>query len=93
MNQLNVSAEEISKDAMFSVFPNPAAANITIEFKMQHSAVTGQLIDISGRTIKSYKWPGNISKMNLNLENTPSGIYLLQLNSESGSEAFRIVVE
>lgn len=73
---LNVGIEEAQKNS-FSVYPNPASSVLKIQ--ENNSNKLFQLLDLNGRTIKTFKVNGYYE---LNLEALSNGIYFLKSNTE-----------
>ncbi|MFZ7144084.1 MAG: T9SS type A sorting domain-containing protein, partial [Bacteroidota bacterium] len=80
-----IGEEETIEEGIFNVYPNPASANINIEF----DALTGEqfnirLIDMYGKLIleeKDVKGEG-LMKNNLNIESVINGVYILLLERD-----------
>jgi len=66
------------------IYPNPTVDLITIESK---GRIFARLLDLNGKTIQSKS--GN--NLKLNMEDLPSGIYLLKLQEENRSVTHRII--
>ena len=83
---------EIQKTALaLKVYPNPATDKIQIELtETKPQALTATVSDITGKTwqTKTFK-PSEVKQ--LNIETLPKGIYMLQLQTETGSTVKRIV--
>lgn len=72
------------------VYPNPAKENLIVNgMGMNQTKVT--LSDIIGNTV--YEGQMNNSKLNIDVSNLPKGIYLLQMQNQSGTITKKINVE
>ncbi|MDA3906740.1 MAG: T9SS type A sorting domain-containing protein [Bacteroidales bacterium] len=76
------------------VFPNPVKENIFVDFSdFSESKIDYQLIDISGRTIRSGIWLNNHkSQLSLNISDIQPGVYLLKINSSELSAMRKIII-
>lgn len=89
----NLSAginEQVSTEN-FEIFPNPSNGNFSVRFDKNQQYVNVMITDISGRTIHEEKYI-NTGELNLTLTE-PNGVYLLTVESESGTIVKRIVKE
>jgi hypothetical protein len=79
---------ELQKAHNFSLFPNPANAQITVSGAYYQNGVAKvELIDALGRTVGRYNIDlqnGDFSQ-NINLRDLPSAVYMLRLNYPDGS--------
>ena len=73
--------EELAKNTeCINIYPNPTTANIHIDFEFKKGLSTIRLINSNGNLIESRIT--NLFPIQLNIENLPKGIYLIQLNTE-----------
>lgn len=83
---------EVQKTALaLNVFPNPATDKIQIELADEKpQTLTATLTDVTGKTwqTKTFK-PSDVKQ--LDIEALPKGVYLLQLQTESGTTVKRII--
>lgn len=87
---LVLSTDELIHDK-FSIYPNPASSNITIESKSENVIEGLQLFDLNGRIVlevQTSKSDGSISILNLQ-----SGVYFVRLHSEGKIYNEKIVIE
>lgn len=84
--------ETIAPVVDFKMYPNPAQASVTIEWK-NTANFTVNLLDVSGRMIVSKK--GQSGKTMINVEGFTPGMYFIELmNAEAGiREMKQLVVE
>src|SRR5690606_18905913 len=64
-----------------TIFPSPAKQSILISSLTYMEQV--ELFDLEGRVIQS--WRFNNNRMELNLDNHPPGMYIVQATMENGS--------
>jgi hypothetical protein len=73
----------------FMVYPNPASDRVTIGFNnANHSEVTIDLLDISGKIIEriaSRELPAGMQTINWNTSNTARGMYFVRVSSNAQS--------
>ncbi len=80
------------KNTFFSVYPNPTDGRLELRNSSAFSNLEIRLYDISGRLISSQSISNAAPSIHLNYD-LPSGIYMLDIDSESGAgETFRVVV-
>ncbi len=75
-----------------SVYPNPTKGMVNIELPGNNLPVTIKVMDINGRIIKESRYNGE-AKMIFDISEMQNGIYLLQLNTISGNNFRRIILE
>ncbi len=73
----------------FNVFPNPAQSELTIKGNRSINHVT--IVDVNGRLLKSIKRSGLTSSTIINVEGLNSGIYFLNIESESTKQVVKFV--
>lgn len=56
------------------VYPNPTTGLVNIEYNKVKQV---SIIDVTGRTIMTTKWDGNNDKVQLNVNNLPRGLYII----------------
>lgn len=81
------------KDALassFRTFPNPVNNVITISNDDSILLTDVRVTDINGRTIKTIN-ANNVSELQINVSDLSSGVYFLNINSDSGSTVKKIV--
>ena len=81
-----------STENVITVYPNPFSDHTSIVLKLtdQTSPVYIQINDVAGNMVQSLEESGTTSKINIG-EGLKSGIYLVQVNTDSGSYHFKIV--
>ncbi len=82
------SAKEINSDALF-VYPNPAREAINVvSDRAIHQC---NILNLQGSLMLSAK--GNSRQMNINTNELPKGIYLVQILDERGNYTRKLVIE
>lgn len=93
----STSLEEFSDlSGSISVYPNPTSERATVSFElMRDSDVQMQIIDLTGKTVKSESY-GQLNsgyhEMNVSLSDLYSGYYVVKINSSAGSFSQRLSV-
>ena len=77
--------EYVDENLYVKVYPNPATSSVTIELDREGdgSPLSCRLFDLSGRMLRDFQVTEN--KFDVDIDNLPSGIYLLHLQSMDGS--------
>ncbi|PCI93810.1 MAG: hypothetical protein COB15_15710 [Flavobacteriales bacterium] len=85
-----IGIDENGFDADFSLYPNPASNNITIDFESEEQFVNLQIINIRGQQIfiKEYK---NTKNVQLNIEDFSSGVYFVKIITNNGFKTVKFV--
>jgi hypothetical protein len=76
----------------FSLFPNPASQWITVEYDLQVIGNTNavlNIIDATGRVVKSLELSGNKSSVVVDLTTLQKGIYLCNLVADKHTTTSR----
>jgi hypothetical protein len=89
-NTNNSSVNEMNEEISVSIYPNPANDVIGIEFERSITCQM-QLIDLIGSEIKNEKMFA--LKTQMNVRDVKDGIYFVQIKTEQGIIAKKIVVQ
>ena len=83
------------QDLIFGMFPNPTTGMVTLELGSDYPNVEDILLrDLSGRIVRIFRNERiNGSEAILNISDIASGVYLLEVRSENGSSAKKLIVE
>ena len=87
---IGIRNNNLSEIPSTRVYPNPATGNIIIE-KGLPGMCSFEIIDFSGRCIKSVESDNKI--INLNIDNIPKGIYLLRIRNAERLTINKLVIE
>lgn len=92
-----VSVEHIADNNSLKVYPNPTTGILNIDAEgIQGSTITISCYDIVGKLVqqKTLSTHNNTLSTTMNLSNVPKGVYLIQLQTDTGTQYMkRIVVE
>lgn len=93
IDELNVSNHQYS----LQLFPNPASAELTLQFKQEHPGSVGLAIkDIAGRTVRReaprYYNEGE-KKLELDVSSLVPGMYLVTLYGETFRQSQKLVIQ
>lgn len=76
-------ATESFSASQFSVFPNPANDIVNVVNTLNNKLTSVTLTDMNGRTVKEVA-VDNLSKIQLNISDLNSGLYLMNIKSDKG---------
>ena len=80
----NVTGIEVrDRNVNFTLFPNPAAESISIQFANPPQRETLQIYNSLGRLVKSINTSNSTTK--INIANLPNGLYILRFKSNPGN--------
>lgn len=86
----SVSVAEIDGADVMKLYPNPASEYIMIDKKVSFERGTYDILDITGKLVKSIKIsPEKVST--INISELPKGVYILRMSSEIGLTATKFV--
>jgi acetyl esterase/lipase len=86
----NIGQTELALNNQIQLFPNPAADQLNIALSDQSIALTSySVLDLTGKVVLN----GNINeaKASINTGSLPSGVYMLQINTNKGNSVQRFV--
>lgn len=82
--------EEVTvENEIFSVFPNPAKGNVKVTVKEGINMININVYDVTGRELVN---TNNINVLESTLNNLNSGVYTVNMVSDSGSQTVKLVV-
>lgn len=76
----------------WNVYPNPSDHFVTVELNGNQLIEEVQLIDLSGRIVKNWWWNDEV-KMTLEIDEIPSGYFMLKLVNGATSWTKRLVIQ
>jgi len=90
----NVLGNEQFLQNQFSLYPNPTKGSFTIEFKDLVNSFSVEVYDVSGKTIyeNNYDQTASLNQV-VNLENTTSGIYFVNVKSDRGIVTKKLIIQ
>lgn len=85
-----VGIAELNGTDVMRIYPNPASDYILIDKKVTFENGTYDILDITGKTVKSIKILPE-KKATINISELPRGVYILRMMSEIGLTATKFV--
>lgn len=79
----NIGVEEVVMDGEFKVFPNPATDNITLRMNEEGTYLV-RIYNMIGGKVATFEFTG--TEFTHNISGLPTGMYLIKLNTEKGTE-------
>lgn len=78
----------------FSIYPNPSKGSFNIEFKNFVNSFSVEVFDVTGKTIyeNNFDQSSNLVQA-INLQNTTSGVYFINVKSDKGIVTKKLVIE
>ncbi len=70
-------------EVSLKVYPNPSTGAFTVELPFEPSFVSWEILDLSGRQVKSESLTGSTDKTEIRTD-LPSGLYLIIVKTKSG---------
>lgn len=86
----SVGVAEVNNTEVLRIYPNPATNNILIDKKVDFQKGTFEILDITGKVVKTVK-NSDLKLTNINISELPQGVYLLHMTSEIGATTSRFV--
>ena len=78
----------------FQIGPNPATSlTAVVVEQVEKRSFSLAIIDLQGRTLRAQSHAAGTQRVSLNLEGLSTGLYLVQLTTEQGTIAKRLVVK
>jgi len=88
-NAINTILE--NGNLVFSIYPNPATENITIESENSFENSVIRILDITGKELQNLN--ANSSIVTLDVSNYASGVYFIRIETELGIHLEKVTVE
>jgi hypothetical protein len=90
----NVLANTKFVENNFSLYPNPNKGSFTIEFKELTGSYSVEVFDVSGQTIyeNNYDQSAGLTQT-INLQNTATGVYFINIKTENGLVTKKLVIQ
>jgi Flp pilus assembly secretin CpaC len=81
-------------NATFLLYPNPVNDILNVQFDMEKAAqVQFSILDITGRVVEQMgmNLPTGVQHLDFQVDNYPSGLYLLSIQTEGGTIARKFI--
>jgi poly(beta-D-mannuronate) lyase len=78
-------------DAGISVYPNPTQGSFELAIKSPLNELAVTIYSIRGQKISEGVYPVVFGKVQLQLNNQPSGMYIVKINAGNSSTAYKII--
>ena len=85
-----VSGIKVNEQDKIEIYPNPVKNNITISSTANDEIYNLKLLDSLGKVVAQIDHI-NLTKINLNMNAYPKGIYLLRIESQSGTSIKKLI--
>ena len=101
-NERNTSMNDLDGNTQikdFSVFPNPAKSELNIRFGTTNNSaivVNLNIYDLTGKIVKRQNWSSlssSIFERQIDISSLDSGVYLIGLESSSGTRVFKKLIK
>ena len=87
------SVLELNNDLGISVYPNPATNSISISALQATGLYTLELIDASGRIVKTEKVQLQANPITLSLSTITAGMYIIKISNDASLSQIKLVVQ
>ena len=85
------SIDELQSEINMTVSPNPFATQTTITFIEEQKNTTLTLMNIAGKTVKSFTFSGN--QLTIEKNDLPAGLYFLLINDKKSKIVKKIIIQ
>lgn len=77
----------------FNIYPNPASSKLTLAITNNQLRINNiEILDITGQKVQSIKLKGQSNRYTINVENLPTGIYFVKVQTERGTVVKKLIV-
>ncbi|MGB0431689.1 MAG: T9SS type A sorting domain-containing protein [Bacteroidia bacterium] len=94
---INTTVEETANVATATVFPNPAADNVTLSFALENNDnINIQVVDLTGKVVVelgSADYTNGINQVNINTTSLKAGVYFINMTSANSNYTQRLIIE
>ncbi len=87
-----LNSDTFTKD-IFSLYPNPADNNVTLQFNQNNQFTKTEIFDLNGRIIKSIDFKSPSSSEIINVSDLNSGIYLVKVSQNNKKTVKKLIVK
>lgn len=77
---------------LLNVYPNPASGSLTINWSGALKNGWIEIMDLSGKTIRSINLQDSVSSYQLDISDISSGVYLIKVSDNNSSEYRKIII-
>ncbi len=88
---MEVAVQNPEKESALQIFPNPASKQITIELEGQHDNIHLSIINELGMKVKQQVLSNG--QRTLNIEDLPTGFYMVELKTENEQMIKKLIVK
>jgi 5-hydroxyisourate hydrolase-like protein (transthyretin family) len=91
---ISTGIDEVVLNATFLLYPNPVNDILNVQFDMEKAAqVQFSILDITGRVVEQMgmNLPTGVQHLDFQVDNYPSGLYLLSIQTEGGTIARKFI--
>ncbi|MBI3502382.1 MAG: T9SS type A sorting domain-containing protein [Bacteroidetes bacterium] len=89
--------DEIEKEDVINIYPNPTSGIFTIQIGSQQSAVGNEykteIYNVFGEKVTQSVIPNAVRNLTIDISNQPQGIYFLQVKTAEGTAVKKIIVQ
>lgn len=87
--------EEAAASYLFNLYPNPAVGNVKMELGSLSEAADLRLINVSGQVVlaQTIEAVSTNQVVEIDLNNVPSGVYMVRLVTQHGAHNQRLIVK
>jgi len=87
--------EESSKvvENLFQIFPNPTSGPLNIKWNSTNGIQDIELYDLTGKQLKNYSINKSSNNIEINISNTPSGVYIIRFITTNGEVISRKIIK
>ena len=78
----NISEDKLVSTNSFSMYPNPAATQVTLAYTMELEGATLEIYDLTGRSIAKKVLTSSEQEATLAVDSYPAGLYMLVVKQE-----------
>jgi len=77
--------------AEITIAPNPALDYMVVAVKNVHAEMVLDLLDMSGRVLRTMRMPADVSEMRIDRGNLPNGIYMLRMTVNGQAQTRKVI--
>ncbi len=95
IHQENPISQAELRDGFFKIYPNPSKGLLIVDFiNEEPEQVQIHILDLNGELVQHHKYPalGGNNSVELDLNNLPGGMYMLQMRGQSEHHSDRFIL-